>query len=404
MQTTMFDTATGGRFVTSGSGPKAYRAFVPAPLPPVLPLDLDLFRALSDADRAVGELAGLGRSVVNPHLLIRPFVRREAVLSSRIEGTEADVLDVYAFEAEQQARPGAGRSGDAQEVHNYVVALEYGIARLHTLPISLRLIRELHGHLMDGVRGGQAAPGEFRTVQNWIGPAGCETHEATYVPPPVPDMTEALGLLERYVHADDGHPPLVRLAFTHYQFEAIHPFLDGNGRVGRLLLVLMLVEQNLLPLPLLYLSAYFERHRQAYYDGLLGVSARGDWRGWVLFFLRGVAEQAADAVGRAKALQDLRDVWRERFTRTRTSSKMLEAVDLLFEQPVFTIPQVQERLGVAYNSARSYVDRLETSGLVIPFGDRNYGRSFLAPAILDAITAPVESAPRGELQATQSAE
>ena len=362
-QPDLFGSAPSGRYLSFGSGPEAYRAFVPAPLPPEIALDLDLVRTLSEADRALGELAGLGRNLANPHLLIRPFLRREAVLSSRIEGTEADLADVYAFEAERQTRSAnTGRGTDAREVHNYVVALESGLERLATLPVSLRLIREIHGQLMDGVRGDQATPGEFRTVQNWIGPAGCEKHEATYVPPPAPQMTEALYSLESYLHADDGYPPLVRLALSHYQFEAIHPFLDGNGRVGRLLLILMLVEQNLLPLPLLYLSAYFERHRQRYYDLLLGVSTRGDWRAWVEFFLRGVASEARDAVDRAKRLQDLRQTWRERLTDSRVSAKLLEAADILFERPVLTIPQLQDLLGVHYNTARGYVEKMHEAG------------------------------------------
>ena len=401
-QPDLFGAAPSGRYLSFGSGPEAYRAFVPALLPPEIALDLDLVGTLSEADRALGELAGLGRNLANPHLLIRPFLRREAVLSSRIEGTEADVADVYAFEAEQRTRSAdAGRGADAQEVYNYVVALEYGIERLATLPVSVRLVREIHERLMTGVRGDQATPGEFRTVQNWIGPAGCEKHQATYVPPPVPQMTEALYALETYLHADGGYPPLVRLALSHYQFEAIHPFLDGNGRVGRLLLVLMLVEQNLLPLPLLYLSAYFERHRQRYYDLLLGVSARGDWRSWVEFFLRGVASEARDAVGRAKRLQDLRQSWRERLTEVRVSAKLLEATDVLFQRPILTIPQLQDLLGVTYNTARGYVEKLQETGVLKQIGDEGYGRVYGAPLILDAISAPIE-APAGEARPTQS--
>ena len=401
-QPDLFGAVPAGRYLSFGDGPEAYRAFVPAPLPPEIALDLDLVRTLSDADRALGELAGLGRNLANPHLLIRPFLRREAVLSSRIEGTEADLADVYAFEAGQQTRSAsAGRGTDAREVHNYVVALEYGLERLATLPVSVRLIREIHERLMAGVRGDQATPGEFRTVQNWIGPAGCGKHEATYVPPPVPQMTEALYSLEGYLHAEDGYPPLVRLALSHYQFEAIHPFLDGNGRVGRLLMVLMLVEQNLLPLPLLYLSAYFERHRQTYYDLLLGVSARGDWRAWVEFFLRGVAAEARDAVDRAKRLQDLRQSWRARLTEARVSAKLLEAADVLFERPILTIPQLQGLLGVHYNTARGYVEKMQEAGIVDQFGGDAYGRVYGAPLILDAISAPVEPA-EGEARPTQS--
>jgi Fic family protein len=267
-----------------------------------------------------GELAGLGRALPNPHLLIAPLVRREAVLSSRIEGTQTDLADLYAYEAGQLALPGlrpAPPESDVREVLNYVRALEFGLERVHSLPVSLRLARELHARLMEGVRGGRATPGEFRRSQNWIGPPGCTLNEADYVPPPVAEMHEALDALEKYLHAQGDYPPLVRLAFIHYQFEAIHPFLDGNGRMGRLLLSLLLVNWDLLPLPLLYLSAYFERYRSGYYDLLMAVSQRGDWREWALFFLRGVAEQARDAITRIKGLQDLQIAWRERLTQAR---------------------------------------------------------------------------------------
>ena len=239
-----FRTSTSGRVIRVGQGQSAYWAFVPNPLPPPLTLDTALIRWLSEADRALGELAGLGRALPNPHLLISPFIRREAVLSSRIEGTQADLADLYAFEAGQLALPGfkpAPSEADVREVANYVRALEYGLERLSTLPVSLRLIREVHARLMEGVRGESATPGEFRRTQNWIGAPGCTLNEATYVPPPVEEMHAALDAFEKYLHTEDELPPLVRLALIHYQFEAIHPFVDGNGRIGRLLLSLLLV-------------------------------------------------------------------------------------------------------------------------------------------------------------------
>jgi Fic family protein len=248
-------------------------------LPSHIEFDRALVSALSDADRALGELAGLGRTLPNPNLLIRPFIRREAVLSSRIEGTQADAADLYAYEAKQLALPlssSAASDTDVREVFNYVRALEYGLERLSTLPVSLRLIREVHDVLMKGVRGEFATPGEFRRTQNWIVWPGCTLKDATYVPP-VAEMREALGDLEKYLYADDPLPPLIRLALIHYQFEAIQPFIDGNGRIGRLLISLLLINWNLQPVPLLYLSAYFERQRDAYYDHLLAVSERGNW-------------------------------------------------------------------------------------------------------------------------------
>src|SRR2546428_2246765 len=240
------------------------RAYVPEPLPPRFEWSAGLAAALSAADRAVGRLAGEGGHLPNPHLLIRPFVRREAVLSSRIEGTQATLGELLAAEA----GAAVGRTpADLREVANYVVALEYGVKRLKTLPLSLRLTRELHTKLMTGVRGGHAIPGEFRKTQNWIGPPGCTLENATYVPPPPEVLGECLSAWEKFLH-DHSLPVLVQAALMHIQFEAIHPFLDGNGRVGRLLFTLFLVERDVLPTPLLYLSAFFEATRGDYYDRL----------------------------------------------------------------------------------------------------------------------------------------
>src|SRR3990167_4013717 len=225
--------------------PQGYTAFVPDPLPPTLEWTPVITRALSDADRLIGQLAGEGGRLPNPHVLIRPVVRREAVLSSRIEGTRATLGELLAAEA---GVPVERSPDDLREVANYVKALEQGVKRLKTLPLSLRLLRELHATLMAGVRGQHATPGEFRRSQNWIGPAGCTLANAAYVPPPVDKMTECLGAWERFLH-DRTLPPLAQAALLHYQFEAIHPFLDGNGRVGRLLITLFLVEREILPTP-----------------------------------------------------------------------------------------------------------------------------------------------------------
>lgn len=376
-----FRNSTDGRLIRVGQGETAYWAFVPHPLPPDLSADWEFARSLSKADRALSELAGVGRTMPNPHLLIGPFVRREAVLSSRIEGTQADITDLYAYEAGQPAPA----ESDVREVLNYVRALEYGLERLSTLPVSLRLIRELHERLMAGVRGEHATPGEFRRSQNWIGTPNCTLGEAQFVPPPVLQMHEALDAFEKYLHADDVYPPLVRLALVHYQFEAIHPFVDGNGRIGRLLISLLLVEWKLLPLPLLYLSAYFHRYRQDYYDLLMAVSERGDWRDWVLFFLHGVTDQARDAIVCAKRLQDLQTAWHERLMQARTSALLVRLVDSLFASPVITIPEAQRLLGVTYRSAQHNVERLVTAGILRPVGDASYGKTYLAAEILDII-------------------
>jgi Fic family protein len=317
---------------------------------------------LSEADRALGELAGLGRLLPNPHLLIRPFVRREAVLSSRIEGTQASLSDLYAYEAGQLAL--FETTSDVREVYNYVRALEYGLERLQDLPLSLRLIREMHALLLEGVRGERLTPGEFRRSQNWIGPAGCTLEEAPFVPPPFAEMQEALDAFEKSLHQPLSLPPLVRLGLIHYQFEAIHPFLDGNGRMGRLLITLLLCAWELLPQPLLYLSAYFEAHRQDYYDLLLAVSQKGAWKEWLTFFLLGVKEQARDAVSRSRRLQILREKYRERLQTARAAARLLQVVDFLFAQPVFTVKRVGDTLGVDFSVAQRYVSHLEEEGLV----------------------------------------
>ena len=384
-----FRGSAAGRLLQIGQGAAAYWAFVPNPLPPPLTLNADLVRTLSAADRALGELAGLGRALPNPHLFIAPLVRREAVLSSRIEGTQADLADLYAYEAGQPPLPGTHApppEADVREVRNYVRALEYGLERVPTLPVSLRLIRELHERLMEGVRGEHATPGDFRRTQNWIGPPGCTLANARFVPSPVPEMQDALTALEKYLHEENEHPPLVRLALIHYQFEAIHPFIDGNGRIGRLLLALLLINWDLLPLPLLYLSAYFERRRQEYYDLLLAVSERGAWSEWLDFFLRGVAEQSRDTIVRAKRLQDLQAEWRQRLTHTRASALPLRLADSLFESPIITIPQAQRVLDVSYPAAHHIIEKLVQANILQLRDEAAYSKTYIAEEILRVVS------------------
>jgi len=376
--------AQSGRTVWVGSGEGRYAAFAPDPLPPRLAYGGSLARGLSDADRALGELKGLGRMLPNAELLLSPFLRKEAVLSSRIEGTQATITDVYVAQAAQRGAPAVPE--DVLEVLNYVEAMRYGLARIETLPLSLRYIRELHERLMHGVRGAERAPGEFRRSQNWIGPPGCLIASATYVPPPPDDMLGALDAFERYLHLEgEADPPLVRLAFIHAQFEMIHPFLDGNGRIGRLLVSLLLVHWELLSEPLLYLSAFFERERSAYYGHLLAISSHGAWREWVEFFLRGIREQSVDAAARARRLQDLQAAWRARVAVARSSALTLRLIDLLFESPIITIPGAQKHLGVTYPAAHSHVERLVRVGVLEPFGEGTYNKAFIASEIFDVI-------------------
>ncbi|MGQ9712851.1 MAG: Fic family protein [Desulfotomaculales bacterium] len=376
---------------------EGYWAFVPHPLPPEFNWTPDLVAALSAADRALGELAGLGRVLPNPHILIGPFLRREAVLSSRIEGTHASLSDVYAYEAAGRIRlwDQADRA-DVREVFNYVRALEYGLNRLKELPVSLRLLRELHAVLMEDVRGAGRAPGEFRKVQNWIGPPGSTLAEATFVPPPPSELPRVLDAFEKFFHEETSLPPLVRLAMIHYQFEAIHPFLDGNGRLGRMLIVLLLCAWDILPQPLLYLSPYFESRRQLYYDLLQAVSTRGAWEDWFIFFLGGVHNQARDAVFRAGRLQELQGKYREQFQRARMPGGLLRLSDLLFFSPIVSIPHIARQLGVTYNVAKKYVENLVRAGILREITGRSRNRLYVAWEVLAVLedAEPSGTAPR----------
>ena len=375
------DSRPHGRLVR---GPGGYRAYVPAPLPPPLAWGQELTVSLSAADRGIGGLAGEGRRLPKPHLFIRSLVRKEAVLSSRIEGTQATLGELLAAEADAAA---VRNSADLQEVGNYVTALEYGLERLETLPVSLRLVRELHECLMRGVRGDAATPGEFRRSQNWIGPPGCMLENATYVPPPPSELMACLDSWERFLH-DDALPPLVHAALAHAQFEAIHPFLDGNGRVGRLLITLLLVEREIIPSPLLYLSAYFEATRAEYYERLLGVTAGGGWEEWLTYFLRGVTLQSQDAVDRIRLIDNLLAKWKHGLARVR--SQLLErALDLFAENPFWTVGGVAGRLEVAFTTAQRAIDRLEAAGIVAQVGRRQRNRVYCAEEILNVLEEPL---------------
>jgi Fic family protein len=364
-----------GRVVQAPGG---YAAFIPAPLPPELAYDSSLVLALSRADAALSELSGLGRQLPNPHLLIAPYVRREAVLSSRIEGTRASLSDLLLDEAE----PEHSVDGDVREVRNYVAALELGLGRLRELPLSLRLVRELHEWLMQGVRGDQATPGEFRRSQNWIGPAGSTPATAPYVPPPADALMGCLGNWETFLHDRDRFPDLIQCAVMHEQFEAIHPFLDGNGRVGRLLITLFLVERGRLSQPLLYLSDYIEAHRQEYYDRLQRVRTDGDWPGWLRFFLIGVEQTARSAVRQASRLMDLREGYRGRLSRKPNALRLL---DDLFVNPYLTAARAVQILKVSDPTARQAIGLLQGEGLLEEVTGRSWRRIYLARPILEVI-------------------
>lgn len=369
--------------------PQGAWAFVPAPLPPAIEYTPRLVKRLSAADAALGELSGLGRKMLNPHLLIAPYLRQEAVLSSRIEGTQASLSDLFQDELQDARDKPAGADesnpgNDAPEVRNYVLAMEHGLRRLAALPVSLRLVRELHAQLMTGVRGGDKNPGEFRRHQNYIGVAGSRIDTASFVPPPPDRMLACLDAWERYLHVRDA-PDLIDCALMHAQFETIHPFAGGNGRVGRLLITLLLVERERLSQPLLYLSAYIEANKQEYYERLQRTRTHGDWAGWLEYFLLGVEITARMAALQVTALNDLRDAWRERFVG---QASVIKLVDALFVNPLMNAKRAALVTSRSDPSARQAIAALEAAGILREITGRNWGKVYSAHEVLALLLKP----------------
>lgn len=358
------------------------RAFVPNPLPPTISLDR-ILPALSRATQAVGELKGIGRSVANPLLLIRPLQRREAVSSSSMEGTYTTLTDLFLFEA------GAGETahrGDNREVLNYVRALEGAIEGLAILPISTRLIRDAHRVLLTGVarnRGAAIEAGELKRDQNWIGGGG-RIDTARFIPAPPAETPRALDTLMAYVNREERPSPLIDAAVAHYQFEAIHPFADGNGRVGRMLITLMLIDNGMLPQPLLYMSPYLERHKDRYIDLMYAVSRDGAWEEWIAFFLDAVTASAEETIAVVERLQDLQREYRERFQTARRSALMLRIIDLAFERPVRPISDFVEALEVTYGGAANNVRELIAQGVAEEV-EGSYPKLIRFPGVLAAL-------------------
>jgi Fic family protein len=363
-----------GRYVRQPAG---YRAFVPAPLPPQPSLEWtgELLSLLSAADRALGRLDGAVLTLPNPDLFVFMYVRKEAVLSSQIEGTQSSLQDLLAAEA-RLFEPNLPR--DVDEVINYVRAMNHGLARLPELPVSVRLIREIHAELLRGVRGERLQPGQLRTSQNWIGPAGCSISTATFVPPPPHVVPEALGALETFLHASDELPPLVKIAPAHVQFETIHPFLDGNGRVGRLLVTFLLTERGILHKPVLYLSHYFRRHRQVYYEQLQAVRDGGHWEAWLAFFLRGVIDVAGEATETARRILQLREQHRAAIAAGlgRAAGSGHRVLESLFDRPIVTVGDVQQTTGTSYPSANNLVSRFVELGVLTEMTGYTRNRRF----------------------------
>lgn len=319
---------------------------------------------LSDADAALGRLAGSGRLLPDPHLLVNAYITREAVASSRIEGTQASVTEVF-----DAAVTGTSARADVQEVRNYIQALHHGLTRLtEGFPLSLRLVKEMHGILLTNVRGQERTPGAFRQTQNWISSPDNQPRTARFVPPTVENMWTALDDWEKYLHDDDPKLPLlIRCALMHYQVETIHPFLDGNGRIGRLFIILYLVDRGRLPTPLLYFSSYFDQRKEEYYDRLQFIRERGEIHEWLDFFLAGIAGQATDAVNRAEDLADLREKYRLALQGSR--SRAIEVADLLFANPILTVKAVQKRLEVSQPGATNLLRTLTAAAIVREVGE-----------------------------------
>jgi Fic family protein len=375
------NTRRAGKYLQQREG---YRAFIPEALPPNPPVEIsgELQVLLSKADRALGRLDGSIETLPNPELFVYMYVRKEAVLSSQIEGTQSSLQDVLAAEAKILA---PNRPQDAGEVVNYVSAMNYGLTRLTDLPISVRLIREIHSKLLENARGSHLTPGELRTSQNWIGPSGCTLAEATFVPPPPAEVAAHLGALEQFLHTDARLPLLVKIGLAHAQFETIHPFLDGNGRVGRLLITFLLCEQRVLVKPVLYLSHYFKRHRELYYERLQAVRDDGAWEAWLAFFLAGVAEVSEQATATARKILSLREDHRRIIADriSRAAGKGHQVLEHLYEHPIVSVKDVRNVTGTTYQAANELVAAIEECGILQEITGQTRNRRFLYQKYLE---------------------
>ena len=356
--------------------PGGYKAFLPAPLPPQPPVEIDgdLQALLSTADRALGRLDGSIRTLPNPDLFVFMYVRKEAVLSSQIEGTQSSLNDILEAEAEILD---ALTADDVNEVLNYVKAMNYGLERLKTLPLSVRLIREIHERLLTGVRGGNQQSGELRRIQNWIGPVGCTKQEAIFVPPPPLLVQDLLGDLEKFLHEHDL-PALIKIGLVHAQFETIHPFLDGNGRVGRLLIAFLLYEREILETPVLYISYYFKRHRQEYYDRLQAIRDTGNWEAWLKFFLTGLSEVSQEATETARRIVDLREQHRELVVNHfgRVAANGLKVLERLYQKPIIRVQDIVNITNVSFPAANNLMKKFIEHNLLIEITGLSRNRKF----------------------------
>ena len=388
-----------GRAGTYIRQPGGYRAFVPAPLPPNPPVevDLEIVRLLSEADQALGRLDGVTRILPEPDLFVAMYVLRESVLSSQIEGTISTLDDALVFEL-QPNKPDLPK--DVDEVVNHVRAMNYGLDRIDSFPLSLRLIREIHQELLSGVRGAEKQPGDFRSTQNWIGPGGAPLSQAAFIPPAPADMLAALDNFEHFIRDDRELPALIHTGLAHAQFETIHPFLDGNGRVGRLLITFLLCHRQVLHRPLLYLSVYLRRHRAEYYDRLTAIREDGNWEGWLRFFLRGVKETAEEAGKTATAIVRLRDEHRKLAQDGGVGIHGLRLLDLLFARPIVNVRFVKESLDVSFATANGLVDQFATLALLTETTGQQRNRIFRYGAYLDLFQEVLVAEEKAPVQTT----
>lgn len=370
-----------GKYVRQLNG---YRAFIPNPLPPEPPLRLDdeLVALLSTADQALGRLDGVADTLPNPDIFVQMYVRKEAVLSSQIEGTQASLADILEYEAEIGHRQ---FPSDVLETFNYVKALNVGLERLNELPLCNRLFREIHGILMQDVRGQEKSPGQFRETQNWIGPPGSNLNNATYVPPPPEDMFRAMGDLENYLNSKLSLPLLVKCGLAHGQFEMIHPFLDGNGRLGRLLITFLLCQQAVLKRPLLYLSAYFKENQDEYYARLYAISNEGDWEGWLKYFLKGVGQVSREATDTARAIIAMREEHRQVIQKEVAGRNGQPLLDHLCQNPVVMVASIERYLGVSYVTANNLAHAFEGLGILEEVTQRPRSKIYLYRPYLDIL-------------------
>ena len=388
MKPEFFSSNPNGRLVPARIHLVPFLAFVPNPLPPEILFDRDLVYLIAKSQAAISELSGVARNLQDPTLLVQPFIHREAVFSSRIEGTHTDINDLYAYEAKQKIKGNTDTHssldhGD-REVASYVRALNFGLEGIKQKPLDLNLICKLHEILLKGVRGSETNLGCFRETQSYIGPND-SPDDAIFLPPPVPEMRQALGDFEKYILGGSQYPELLNIAFIHYQFETIHPFEDGNGRIGRLINTLLMIQWKQLPSPLLYLSAFFEKNREKYYKQLLEVSQKGAWRDWIIFFLTGIIEQSQDAQSRAKQLIDLREQWIKLLAKEGASTRVVQIIDYLYTSPNISVSMIEKFLGVTNRTARKYVEFLTKIRILELSEPKDYAKEYIAREILNII-------------------